>query len=109
MNPNIVSNLRVLEDGLFSLILLVVIIRLGIGFVRLRAVPYRAIPLSVGLGLVPFLGWKLMGAFRRIALVGDTAFATTLHDIGEALEAFSGLALAVGFLVTFLLMRKFKY
>ena len=109
MSPDIVSNVRVLEDGLLAIILIAVVIRLTMGAYRLRGVPYGKVPLFLVISLIPFLGWKVLGAIRRIAIVKDSVIYDPLHDFGEALESLSGLALAILFFFIYRQFKKYHY
>lgn len=104
-----ISNLRVAEDSISALLLLIIIgILIHSNLTIVKKGPIAKGLYGVTIGLVPFLLWKLLGAIRRIFIEGSDALYTPLNSFGEVMEAVSALTILASLLFMYLMIRQKK-
>ncbi|MBW6516927.1 MAG: hypothetical protein K0A89_00270 [ANME-2 cluster archaeon] len=104
-----INNLRVAEDSISAILLLIII---GI-LIHTNVKIVKKGPTAKGLwgltiGLLPFLFWKLLGAIRRIFIESSNPLYTPLSNFGEVMEAVSALTILVSLLFMYLMIRPRK-
>ena len=105
---DIIGNIRIVEDSLAFILLLVALTSLFSAGLRLKGLKVRLIPISLAVGLTPLFFWKGLGMVRRVFV--DKAvhpdMYKQMHDIGEIFESLSGLAIALSVIYILMLLRK---
>ena len=105
---DIIGNIRIVEDSLAFILLLVALTSLFSAGLRLKGLKVRLIPISLAVGLVPLFFWKGLGMIRRVFV--DKAIYSDLYKqmnhIGEIFESLSGLAIAISVIFILMLLRK---
>ena len=105
---DIVGNIRIVEDSLAFILLLVALTTLFGAGLRLKGLKVCSIPISLAVGLIPLFVWKGLGMIRRVFV--DKAVYSDLHkqmhDVGEVFESLSGLAIAISVIFILMTLRK---
>jgi ABC-type polysaccharide/polyol phosphate export permease len=105
---DIVANIRIVEDSLAFVLLLIALTTLFSAGLRLKGLKVRLIPLSLAAGLIPLFFWKGLGMTRRVFV--DKAIYSDLYKqmnhIGEVFESLSGLAIAISVIFILMTLRK---
>lgn len=106
---NIIGNLRIAEDSISTLVLLIIIyLLLDIAFRMIKQGPLYNRILAFAAAFVPFLLWKFFGAFRRIFLDKSSSWYAPLHDFGEVMEAVTALFILGALVYMYLLLKPDK-
>ena len=104
-----ITSLRVAEDAVTALILAVIIYLVAdLGLNTIKQGPLLKRLMVLALGFVPFLLWKIAGAFRRVFLESSSPWNGTLNDFGEVMEAVSALCILAALVYMYLLMKPKK-
>lgn len=105
---DIVGNIRIVEDSLAFILLLIALTTLFSAGLRMKGIMVRFIPVSLAVGLMPLFVWKSLGMIRRVfvekALHPD--LYKNMHDIGEVFESLSGLVIALSVIFILVKLRK---
>ena len=105
---DIVGNIRIVEDSLAFILLLIALMTLFSAGLRMSGIMVRFIPISLAVGLVPLFIWKGLGMIRRVlvekALHPD--LYKSMHDIGEVFESLSGLVIALSMVYVLVKLRQ---
>ncbi|MDF1531664.1 MAG: hypothetical protein P1P72_05010 [ANME-2 cluster archaeon] len=104
-----INNLRVAEDSISAILLLIIIgtlIHTNLKIVKKGPIAKGLWGLTIG--LFPFLFWKLLGAIRRIFIESSNPLYTPLSNFGEVEEAVSALTILVSLLFMYLMIRPRK-
>ncbi len=96
-----VNLIRLVEDGLASLLIMVCIVTLLRMAERKSDSRHFYVGTILAIGLVPLFAWKVMGFLRRawVEQVDHPALYKVLHDGGELFESLSGLFLALSVII----------
>ncbi len=104
-----ISSLRVAEDAVTALIIAVIIyLVIDLGFQTIKQGPLMKRLLVFALGFLPFLLWKLFGAFRRVFLESTNPLNGTLNEFGEVMEAVSALMILAALVYMYTLLKPEK-
>ncbi len=104
-----ITSLRVAEDGITALIITIIIFLLiDLGYNIIKQGPLKKRILVLAAGFLPFLLWKLLGAFRRIFLEKTNPFYQPLNNFGEVMEAISALTILVAMYYLYLMLKPTK-
>ncbi|HEY9204933.1 MAG TPA: hypothetical protein VIO58_03340 [Candidatus Methanoperedens sp.] len=101
-----INNVRIAEDAVTALIIAAIIylvITLAYGTIKQGPLLNRL--LVFALGFIPFLLWKIMGAYRRIFLDNTSALYAPLNEFGEVMEAISALFILGALVYMYLLLK----
>lgn len=105
---DIIGNIRIVEDSLAFVLLLIALTTLLSAGMRLKGLKVRLIPISLAVGLMPLFFWKGLGMVRRVFV--DKAIYSDLYQqmnhIGEIFESLSGLAIAISVIYILMVLRK---
>ena len=105
---DIIGNIRIVEDSLAFILLLIALTTLLSAGMRLKGLKVRLIPISLAVGLMPLFFWKGLGMVRRVFV--DKAIYSDLYQqmnhIGEIFESLSGLAIAISVIYILMILRK---
>ena len=105
---DVIANIRIVEDSLAFVLLLVALTTLFSAGLRLKGLKVRLIPISLAIGLIPLFIWKGLGMIRRVFV--DKAIYSDLYKqmnhIGEIFESLSGLALAISVVFILVILRR---
>ena len=105
---DIIGNIRIVEDSLAFILLLIALTTLLSAGLRLKGLKVRLIPISLAVGLMPLFFWKGLGMVRRVFV--DKAIYSDLYNqmnhIGEIFESLSGLAIAISVIYILMVLRK---
>ena len=105
---DIIGNIRIVEDSLAFILLLIALTTLLSAGLRLKGLKVRLIPISLAVGLMPLFFWKGLGMVRRVFV--DKAIYSDLYQqmnhIGEIFESLSGLAIAISVIYILMVLRK---
>lgn len=105
---DIIGNIRIVEDSLAFVLLLIALTTLLSAGMRLKGLKVRLIPISLAVGLMPLFFWKGLGMVRRVFV--DKAIYSDLYNqmnhIGEIFESLSGLAIAISVIYILMVLRK---
>ncbi len=105
---DIIANIRIVEDSLAFILLLIALTTLFSAGLRLKGLRVRLIPISLAVGLMPLFFWKALGMIRRVFV--DKAIYSDLykqmHDVGEVFESLSGLAIAISVIFILMILRR---
>lgn len=105
---DIIANIRIFEDSLAFVLLLIALTTLFSAGLRLKGLRVRLIPISLAVGLTPLFFWKALGMIRRVFV--DKAIYSDLykqmHDVGEVFESLSGLAIAISVIFILMILRR---
>jgi len=104
-----ISSLRVAEDGIAALIITIIIFLLmDLGFNIIKQGPLKKRIIVLAAGFLPFLLWKLLGAFRRIFLEKTSTLYEPLNNFGEVMEGISALCIIVALFYMYVLLKPKK-
>jgi len=105
---DMVANIRIAEDSLAFILLLIALTTLFSAGLRLKGRKVRLIPISLAVGFIPLFFWKGLGMIRRVFV--DKAVYSDLYKqmnhIGEVFESLSGLAIAISVIFILVILRK---
>ncbi|MDH3314859.1 MAG: hypothetical protein OER43_03700 [Gammaproteobacteria bacterium] len=105
---DIVSNIRLVEDSLAFILLLIALTTLFSAGLRLKGLKVRFIPISLAVGLIPLFVWKGLGMIRRV-FVDKAVYSDSynqMNNIGEVFESMSGLGIAISVIYILITLRK---
>lgn len=106
---NSITSLRVAEDGIAALIMTVIIFLLiDLGYNIIKQGPLKKRIIVLAASFLPFLLWKMLGAFRRIFLEKTNPLYQPLNSFGEVMEAISALCILVALYYMYLMMKPKK-
>lgn len=104
-----INNLRIAEDAITAIIIAAIIYLLvDLGYNTIKSGPLMNRMLVFVMGLLPFLLWKLLGAYRRIFLDSTSAWYKPLNEFGEVMEAISALFILAALVYMYTLLRPKK-
>jgi len=104
-----ITNLRGAEDAVTALVIAVIIYLLvDLGFNTIKQGPLLKRIMVFAVGFLPFLLWKLMGAFRRIFLDKTSVWYGPLNEFGEVMEAVSALCIIIALVYMYLMLKPQK-
>jgi hypothetical protein len=106
---NSITNLRGAEDGITALIIAIIIyLLIDLVFNTIKEGPFRKRLIVLAAGFLPFLVWKLAGAFRRIFLDTTSPLYGPLNNFGEVMEGISALCIIVALIYMYQLLKPSK-
>jgi len=101
-----ITNLRGAEDTVTALIIAAIIyLLIDLGYNTIKEGPLFKRIMVFTLGFVPFLLWKLLGAFRRIFLEKTSAWYGPLNEFGEVMEAVSALCIIIALVYMYVMLK----
>jgi hypothetical protein len=104
-----IASLRVAEDGITALIIAIIIyLLIDLGYNIIKQGPFKQRLIVLAVSFLPFLLWKLLGAFRRIFLDKTSALYEPLSNFGEVMEGISALAIIVALYYMYVMMKPTK-
>ena len=104
-----VSNIRVAEDAISTVLLVLIISALIFTIFKIvKKGPLTNRLWGLIIGLVPFFLWKLLGTFRRVFLESSTHLYGVLDTFGEVMESISALFILASLIYLFLHIRTKK-
>ena len=106
---NSITNLRIAEDAITALIIAVIIyLVIDLGYHTIKHGPLLNRMLVFAAGFLPFLLWKLLGAYRRIFLDKTSTWYEPLNEFGEVMEAISALFILAALVYMYILLKPKK-
>jgi len=101
-----ITNLRGAEDGITALIIAIIIyLLIDLGYNTIKQGPFKQRLIVLAASFLPFLLWKVLGAFRRIFLDKTSSLYEPLTNFGEIMEGFSAVAIIIALVYMYLLMK----
>jgi len=104
-----IANLRGAEDGITALIIAIIIyLLIDLVFNTIKEGPFKKRLIVLAASFLPFLLWKLVGAFRRIFLDKSSALYEPLNNFGEVMEGISALCIIGALVYMYFLLKPNK-
>jgi len=104
-----ISHLRAVEDGTAALLVILIMFLLYATITKIvKEGPLVKRLWAIIISLVPFMLWKLLGAFRRVFLEKSHYLYGPLGEFGEVMESISALFILGSLIYLFFLLKPKK-
>jgi len=101
-----ITSLRGAEDSVAALVIAMIIyLLIDLGYNTIKEGPLFKRIMVFSIGFVPFLLWKVMGAFRRIFLEKSSAWYGPLNEFGEVMEAVSAFCIIIALVYMYVMLK----